>query len=69
MAISEGRGAAGQPSLGDGTAGLSVTAGSGGAIDIAYHSALMAVLLATGAVLWTGRTSSKSQSGLKEVNR
>ena len=49
--------------------GSSVTTGSGGAIDIACHSALMAVLLAAGAILWGGRTSSKSQSGVKEVNR
>jgi hypothetical protein len=32
--------------------GLSVTAGTGRVIDIAYHSALLAVLLATGVVLW-----------------
>ncbi|HEY3975706.1 MAG TPA: hypothetical protein VGM79_00430 [Streptosporangiaceae bacterium] len=32
--------------------GLSVTTGTGRAIDIAYHSALLAVLLATEVILW-----------------
>ena len=49
--------------------GLSDTIGTGRVIDIAYHSALMILLLVTGIVLWTGRTSNESPSEVREVNR
>jgi hypothetical protein len=42
--------------------GLSVTAGSGRPIDLAYHSALMAVLLATEAILWRRAVVSGSRA-------
>ena len=42
--------------------GLSVTAGSGRAIDIAYHSALLAVLLATEVILWRRPVVSRSRA-------
>lgn len=37
--------------------GLSGTIATGRVADMAYHSALMTLLVATGIVLWTGRTS------------
>ena len=42
--------------------GLSVTTASGRAFDIAYHSALLAVLLATEVVLWRRAVVSGSRT-------
>ncbi len=47
--------------------GLSVTVGSGRAIDIAYHSALLAVLLATEIILW--RRATHREGSLRKMTR
>jgi hypothetical protein len=50
--------------------GLSDTIGTGRVIDIAYHSALMSLLLATAFILWLGRSPGPiGTSQVKEVKQ